>query len=137
MDVYYHVKFQLCITSGSKVSRGVHICTHTPPQNRMCSDSPPRNRVKSNVLKWFILSSYLVPTYKINKLEKPDLFSQTIICTVLKFAHLVACKKLYCTNLNTFKVLEIHNIELQCKSSRYSCCKQFFKAPVQFFQSCQ
>ena len=29
MDVYYHVEFQLCITSGSKVSRGVQNCT--PP----------------------------------------------------------------------------------------------------------
>ena len=29
MDVYYHVKFQLCIISGSKVSRGVQNCT--PP----------------------------------------------------------------------------------------------------------
>ena len=28
MDVYYHVKFQLCITSSSKVSRGVQNCTH-------------------------------------------------------------------------------------------------------------
>ena len=27
MDVYYHVKFHLCITSGSKVSRGVQNCT--------------------------------------------------------------------------------------------------------------
>ena len=39
MDVYYHVKFQPCITSGSKVSRGVQNCTH--PRNRMCSDPPP------------------------------------------------------------------------------------------------
>ena len=30
MGVYYHVKFQLCITSGSKISRGVQNCTHTP-----------------------------------------------------------------------------------------------------------
>ena len=33
MDVYNHVKFQLCITSGSKVSRGVQNCT--PPLNRV------------------------------------------------------------------------------------------------------
>ena len=38
MAVYYHVKFQLYITSGSKVSRGVQNCT--PPRNRMCSDPP-------------------------------------------------------------------------------------------------
>ena len=38
MDVYYHVEFQLCITSGSKVSRGVQNCTS--PRNRMCSDTP-------------------------------------------------------------------------------------------------
>ena len=37
MDVYYHVQFQLCITSGSKVSRGAQIgtpgigCDQTPP----------------------------------------------------------------------------------------------------------
>ena len=38
MDVYYHVKFQLCITSGSKVNRGVQNCT--THRNRMCSDPP-------------------------------------------------------------------------------------------------
>ena len=42
MDVYYHVKFQLCIIIGSKVSRDGQ--NYTPPRNRMCSD-PPRNRV--------------------------------------------------------------------------------------------
>ena len=30
MDVYYHVKFQLCIISGSKVRVGVQNCT--PPE---------------------------------------------------------------------------------------------------------
>ena len=35
MDVYYHVKFQLCITSVSKVSR---VCKIAPLRNRMCSD---------------------------------------------------------------------------------------------------
>ena len=43
MDVYYHVKFQLCITSGSKVSRGVQNCN--TPRNSMWSD--PRNRFKA------------------------------------------------------------------------------------------
>ena len=42
MDVYYHVKFQLCITSGSKVSKGVQIC---PPPGIGCGQTP-RNRVK-------------------------------------------------------------------------------------------
>ena len=31
MDVYYHVKFQLCITSGSKVNRAVQNCVFRPP----------------------------------------------------------------------------------------------------------
>ena len=51
MDVYYRVNFQLCITSGSKVSRGVQNCT--PIRNRMYSD-PPRSRViaeKEAILK--------------------------------------------------------------------------------------
>ena len=50
MDVYYHVKFQLFITSGSKVSRGVQNCKHIPEQIVF---NPPVNRVKilGNVLK--------------------------------------------------------------------------------------
>ena len=43
MDVYYNVKFQLYITSGSKVSRGVQICT---PPGIGCVQTTPRNRVK-------------------------------------------------------------------------------------------
>ena len=39
MDVYYHVKFQLCIISGSKVSRGVQNCT--PPPGIGCDQTPP------------------------------------------------------------------------------------------------
>ena len=38
MDVYYHVKFQLCIISGSKVSRGVQNCT---PPGIGCDQTPP------------------------------------------------------------------------------------------------
>ena len=38
MDVYYHVEFQLCITSGSKVSRGVQNCTHP---GIGCVQTPP------------------------------------------------------------------------------------------------
>ena len=41
MYVYYNVKFQLCMTSGSKVSRGVQNCT-LPDVFR-----PPLNRVKA------------------------------------------------------------------------------------------
>ena len=39
MDVYYHLKFQLCITSGSKVSRSVQNCKHTPGIE--CVQTPP------------------------------------------------------------------------------------------------
>ena len=39
MDVYYHVKFQPCITSGSKVSRGVQNCTPLPGIG--CVQTPP------------------------------------------------------------------------------------------------
>ena len=38
MDVYDHVKFQLCIISGSKVSRGVQNCT---PPGIGCDQTPP------------------------------------------------------------------------------------------------
>ena len=37
MNVYYHEKFELCIISGSKVSRGVQTCTH--PRHNMFSDT--------------------------------------------------------------------------------------------------
>ena len=39
MDVYYRVKFQLCITSGSKVSRGVKKLH--PPGIGCVQTSPP------------------------------------------------------------------------------------------------
>ena len=42
MDVYYHVKSQFCITSGSKVSQGVQICNS---QEEDVVRPPPRNRV--------------------------------------------------------------------------------------------
>ena len=41
MDVYYYLQFQLCITSGSKISRGVQNCT---PPGIGCVQTP-RNSV--------------------------------------------------------------------------------------------
>ena len=62
MDVYYHVKLQLCITSGSKVSRSVQNCTHT--QNRMCSEPPRIDRVEKKIeLIWRVAQSRRHFTY--------------------------------------------------------------------------
>ena len=45
------------------------------------------------------------PFYKISKFGKFNLFARTIICAVLRFAHLIVHEKWYCTNLNTQRVI--------------------------------
>ena len=50
MGVYYHVKFQLCITRGSKVGRGVQNCTH-PGIGCVQTNPPPLNRVTMDILR--------------------------------------------------------------------------------------
>ena len=54
MDVYYQAKFQLCITSGSKISRDA-------PEIG-CFQTPPRNRVRK---------AYLDPFHKMPQVLNP------------------------------------------------------------------
>ena len=51
MDVNYHVKFQPCITSGSKVSRGVQNCTPLPGIE--CVQTPPVKGLKFNISRFW------------------------------------------------------------------------------------
>ena len=62
MDIYYHVKFQLCITSGSRVSMDVQNCS--PPPRIGCVQTPPgiglNQLMKAPCLHFYHLLDYLI-----------------------------------------------------------------------------